>query len=398
MDSLDLALFCDRFLNSSSGFHAAEFSATLEHFPKAAIYTLARKFGEPYDEKNFATNLPFYEKAYPSLKGRVHQMYARLNDSNPASATHALLSIRNGRWQRPRHAYSIFLANAILFCPLWEHLRIPFSFTLYPGGGFQMAEGRSPQGLARIFQSPMFRSVTVTMKNTRDYVRREFNVPEEKIFYLYGGPLPVEDMAKAFAFKKRYPADKPTLDICFVAQRYSAFGIDKGYDRFIAMAVRLRAQFSHLHFHVVGDYDASLWDVQDLGAGINFHGFLPTEKLAAFYARMDLFFSTCRPDILAKGSFDGFPTGAAVEAAAAGVALAASDPLNLNEVFTDTRDIILLKGDVEQDIATLTPWLQTPEKLYMLAAGGREVVLQHFSPEAQMKPRLARLEKLIAAG
>ncbi|MDX2028175.1 MAG: hypothetical protein SFW62_06025 [Alphaproteobacteria bacterium] len=393
-----LALFCDRFLNNSFGFHAAEFNATLEHFPDAVIYTLARKINAPYDEKNFVANLPLYEKTYPAMKGRVRQLHARLDNSKPSEATHSLLSVRRGVWQKPRHAYSIFLANAILFLPLWEYLHIPFSFTLYPGGGFQMSEGRSQKGLERIFCSPMFRSVTVTMKNTLDYIRHEFSVPDEKIFYLYGGPLPVEGADKSFSLKKHYPADKLTLDICFAAHRYSAFGIDKGYDSFIVTAEKLRQKFPYLRFHVVGDYNPAIWDVRSLGDSIEFHGFLPTEELAAFYSRMDLFYSACKPGILGKGTFDGFPTGAAIEGAAAGVALGSSDPLNLNEVFSDAQDIILLKGDPSQDAAILAPYLQAPERLYALAGKGRATVLRHFSRAAQMGPRLSRLEKLIAAG
>jgi glycosyltransferase involved in cell wall biosynthesis len=387
---LDLGLFCDRFLHTLYGFHISEFNATLRHFSNSAVYTLARNLWEPYSPEYFKKNLTAYEKEYPDLKGRANQLYLELDDPDPRYSTYAKVSIK--------HGYCIFGMNAILFLPLWEHLRIPFSFTLYPGGGFQMTPGHCEKGLRQIFASPMFRSVTINMKNTLAYVKETFAVPDDKINYIYGGTVAVDYYQKHALPKKRYPADKETLDICFVANRYTELGVDKGYDKFVEMAHILRKKYDNLRFHVVGNYTPEVLDVKALGDAIKFYGVQPTKWLAGFFSSMDLFFSSSVPHVISRGVFDGFPTTSAVEASVCGVAVASADPLNLNEVFSDGRDMIFIEGSIEAIVAKIASYLLAPEKIYELAEAGQKISLRHFSPDVQLAPRLAHFERLLAKG
>lgn len=390
---IGLGIFCDRFPHTY-GFLLQQYSSLLRHFADARVYSFGRQVFSPYAPDQFGRALHAYGARFADVAERVHPLCPALEPSSPAQAR--LVRLQAQSWLRPRLAYTQFAMNADLFRPLFETLGIPFAFTLNPGGGFRLDNPYSDDRLARTFASPLFRQVIVTYSRTRDYVLSRFKVPENKVTLIHG-TIVLEELLQAGRIPKRlFGRDKDSLDICFVGLRYSATGADKGYDQFIAAAHLLAPILPHLHFHVVGDFDDCVVDVTALTGRITFHGVRDQSWMSAFHAGMDAIVSPNAADHLAKGAFDGFPVTSCIEAGMCGVAVFATDPMGLNEALTPDHEVVIVNRDPRLLADTLAGWLRDPPRLYALAQAGERRFRRHWGEQAQMRPRIQVLERLLA--
>src|SRR4030066_370297 len=66
--------------------------------------------------------------------------------------------------------YCVFINNIYDNLNWLEKFKIPFIFTLYPGGGFQINNEIIDKKLKIVFNSPMFKKVIVTQIFTLDYL------------------------------------------------------------------------------------------------------------------------------------------------------------------------------------------------------------------------------------
>jgi glycosyltransferase involved in cell wall biosynthesis len=369
-----LIIFDDCFPNLLSAFRVAEYNAYLRHFPDTQVYSNALTVT---GGKSFGKLRQEYGAVYPDLVRHVR----RFNHHRKFFG--AL-------------AYTVFLNNVFPFLPAIERHSLPFIFTLYPGGGFQLDDPGSDAKLRRICSSPMLRGIITTQRVTHDYlVSKQFFDPA-RITFIYGGVLPLEKFAGAAALRKRKGADKQTFDLCFVANRYVPRGVDKGYDTFIDVAHRLARQRSDVRFHVVGNFNESDIDISTIRDRITFHGNQFTDWFPAFYASMDLIVSPNVPNRLAPGAFDGFPTGCCIEAGACGTAMVCTDVLNLNVGYKNGEEIVLTSPEPESVYQSIDDLLKSPESLYQLGERGRTATLKLFSNEAQVLPRIALLGQFIS--
>lgn len=399
-----LGLFDDRFPNLLTGFQLREFSGCLDAFPDAVVYSFGRDPFRPYDPREFGRSLAGYHALHPGHAGRVRAFVPELSDPlRPGDSRQVRLRCADGSghpadFAVPQVGYAMFAMNAALFRPLFEHFRIPFCFTLYPGGGFLLDDPHSDAALSRLFASPQFRSVIVTQDLTRDYLRSRFGLPDGAMRLIHGGVVPVDVYRRHAGPRRRYGIDKDTLDLCFVAKRYTPQGTDKGYDLFIAAARLLAPRFPRLRFHVVGNFGPEILDVTALAGRITFHGPRPTRWLAGFFAGMDGIISANRPWRIARGAFDGFPTTACVEAGVCGVAVFATDPLGMNRGLRPDGEIVILDEDAGRIADRLASWLADPERLHRLGRDGQAAFLRLFGEEAQLTPRLEHLRALVEGG
>lgn len=92
--------------------------------------------------------------------------------------------------------YCIFINNIYEFINPLEKFKLPFVFTLYPGGGFQMNDDQSDLKLKRILSSPMFKKVIVTQHVTKDYLITNQFCAEDKITLIFGGVVPQNSLIK----------------------------------------------------------------------------------------------------------------------------------------------------------------------------------------------------------
>jgi hypothetical protein len=347
----------------------------------------------PFRTLEYQHYLSFFDCAVLTLEGwhlwientRFNELAERF--PMPSEKRQRLLSFNEDRDISARLAYVTFLNNAHRLMPYFKARNLPFILQLYPGGGFEIEQPQVDEALRHVLLSDLCRSVIVTQTITRDYILDRIGCDPRKVAWIFGG---VFDSHVRFDFqrdKKLYPTHKNTLDLCFVAQKYVADPAAKGYDEFVEIARRLAPENPHLRFHVVGNYDVEDLPLGEVAERFSFYGRQDSNFFASFYPRMDAIISVNRPFVAGPGAFDGFPTGACIEAGFRGVLNCISDPLNLNQVFTDGEDFILLNSDTDRSVSLLRKLLGDPSQLYTIAYANWRKLLEVFDVDAQLWDR-----------
>lgn len=369
-----LVILDDLFPHLGTAFRIAEYNAYLEHFESAAVYSTASAFPYIGETRSFSTVLAEYESHYPQYKNRVFRFASWRNFESTLT-------------------YTVFINNAFRFIDVAERHRVPLVYTLYPGGGFSLNDPEADARLRRVCSSPSFRAVIVTQRISYEYlVNRELCDPR-RIEFIYGGFGPVDHLTTTNVTKKYYQRDKDTFDICFVAFKYTARGVDKGYDVFVEVAKALSRAHSDIFFHVVGNYDETDIDVSDIRDRMTFYGTRYTEWFPGFYSGMDIIVSPNLPFVLTPGSFDGFPTTSVCEAALCGVAALCTDVLNLNVAFQDRKELVIIPRDIDGICEIVDDYYNNLDELYELAGKGQQAIEKVASYESQIRPRLRLLSK-----
>jgi glycosyltransferase involved in cell wall biosynthesis len=368
-----LAILDNVFPHLLSAFRIAEYNAYLEKWEDASVFSTALGFPALHEMRGFQEVLDEYASRYPQFKGRVRGFDAKSDLED-------------------RLVYTMFLTNADFFLDAIHAYNAPFVFTLYPGGRFQLNDEESDDKLRRVCSSPNLEKVITTQKATHEYLLGKQFCDPAKTEFVYGGVFPLDHLLGQSISKQRYE-DKYTFDVCFVAHKYTERGTDKGYDVFIELAKLLSEAHKDVFFHVVGPFDETDVDVSGIEDRITFYGTRFTEFFPGFYSRMDAIVSPNVPFVLGPGTFDGFPTGACIEAGACGVAVFCTDPLNQNVAFEDGEEIVIVPRDAKAICATLERYHERPEDLCELSIKGQKAFLRVFDMEAQMGPRLRILSE-----
>lgn len=362
------------------GFRNIEINEYLRRLRHMSVYTMHPIKPGPYSwfshgygvtEQVYEENKKGYHSYFPDNNERIHYLKENVKYNF-------------------KLAYSFFLAETYVLLPFYEKNKIPFVFILYPGGAFGLNNVASDKMLEEIFKSDYFRGVIVSQKITKDYLIRKRLCDEVSISYIYGGLVQFkeEDILPKQYFKK----DKETFDICFVAAKYTDEGVDKGYDAFIHTAKILAKQSKDILFHVVGNFTKDDIDVTELGSRIIFYGYQKSSFFPEFYAKMDIMISPNRPHKLYEGNFDGFPL--AVDAGYCGVAMFVSDPLDMNEAFTNHHDIVIIPVNPKKIAEMVMRYYTNTKELYKLSEAGAIASRKLFSIEHQVGERLSVFNKI----
>jgi glycosyltransferase involved in cell wall biosynthesis len=370
----DLIILDDTFPHLLSSFRIAEFNAYLSDYRKAKVYSTGTSFSALGDKRSFREICDEYDKYYPDLSGRTFLLTEKTR-------------------LRAQLIYFVFLQNARAFMNFLTESKVPFVFTLYPGGGFQMGERHSDQALHTICSLPNLGKIITTQKVTHEYLRN-FLAPD-RVEFVYGGVFPSNQLARGGFPRRYYQQDKQTFDICFVAFKYMAGGVDKGYPVFLEVARKLARAHDDIRFHVVGPYDETDIRVDDLAGKIQFYGARRTDFFPEFYSRMDLVLAPTVPFTLLPGAFDGFPPGGCIEAGLCGVAVFCTDPLNQNIAFKDGEEIVIVPRDVEEICELIEKYYTAYGALVELAQRGQKVFKTAFAIETQLEKRLAILSQYL---
>ncbi len=364
-----IVIFDDIFPHLLSAFRIAEFNYYLKNFKNAQIFTDPKAFAYINEKRSFNQVKAEYESYYPEYKERIH-----LFNKNIEYAFDL--------------AYMIFLNNAFRFIDVIEKNNIPFVFTLYPGGGFELYNKYSDEKLKRICASPNLKKIIVTQSITKNYLLERGFINSNKIEFIYGGVLPSDLLNTELVKKKYYKSDKNTFDICFVANKYMPKGINKGYDVFIEVANKLNKIFDDIKFHVVGNYDENDIDVKEISDRITFYGIRNTKFFPDFYSKMDIILSPNLPYILSEGNFDGFPTGCCIEAGLSQVAVFCTDELKLNNTLKEREEIVIIKHDSDSITDIIKYYYNHPNELYIIGQKGQTKFKKVFDIKNQMSPRM----------
>ena len=287
--------------------------------------------------------------------------------------------------------YGLFLYNTYNYIlPIAEKYKIPFAFTLYPGGRFSLNDSKSDLQLKRIFASKYFKKVIVTQRVTYNYLIDNNLCGRDKIAYIFGGILREQDLNR----KIDHNIQKNKLNICFTAFKYSKFGEDKGYDVFIKIVERYKNN-SNINFHVVGNFDEKVIPIEKV-ENLKFYGIKEPEWFYDFYKNIDMIISPNIPGKINNGSFDGFPTSCVLEAGLNEVAMFCTDDLKQNDNhFKDGRDIIIIKHDVEEICAKIDYYSKHKEELIDLGKNGRAKIQEVYGYNSQIKPRINIINEIM---
>jgi glycosyltransferase involved in cell wall biosynthesis len=175
-----------------------------------------------------------------------------------------------------------------------------------------------------------------------------------------------------------------------------AMGKDKGYDIFIQVAKELLKRGNCFRFHVVGNYDESDIDVSEIRSYIQFYGTRTSDLFSEYYLNKDLILSPNRPFVLAKGAFDGIPTGSALEAGACGVAMFCSDQLKLTDgVFAHGENIVIIATETDSIVNEVWRYREDPGKMYLIGEKGRNTIKEMYGSQRQLESRTQIIQEVI---
>lgn len=376
-ESYDLVIIDDIFPSDMSGFRYQEFTSYLQKIKNTKILCTGTAI-EGYLKQNTDEVIIEYKRRFPHLSQNV---------------------CRYDFW-RPilcKLMYFVFPVNAYNALPIIEFYGIPFVFTLYPGGGFALDNSESDIRLKKLMASPLFKKVIVTQQVTYDYLLNKKYCTSDKIEFIFGGVMPLIEYNKAkFYTKERYGFEKKVMDICFIAQKYSKYGEDKGYDIFIETAKILCKMHENIYFHVVGGFDERVIDISSLKDRITFYGQLNLGDFDSFLTDKDIIVSPNIDGKLSKGTFDGFPTGSCVEAGLRKTAIFCTDPLDLNgNRLVDSEEIVIIPHDAKEISEKIELYYNNTELLKSIGEKGQEKLLYLYSYEYQIAPRIKLLKEEI---
>ncbi|UWY28617.1 glycosyltransferase [Flavobacterium sp. TR2] len=373
----DLLIFDDIFPHPISGFRLEEFTFLLNCLKKSKIVVLPTAYR--------FINTPVVEH-----KKHIKEFESQFKLKNKVKLRKGFLNIN------AKVFYCVFLHNISRNLSWLEKHKIPFIFTLYPGGGFELEESKSDNELKKVCESPMFRKVIVTQQITYDYLLKKNICKAESIKFIFGCVVPQISMIKDLVNKKSYLINKKTFDICFCAAKYTPTGKDKGYDVFIEFAKMIALRYDFVKFHIIGGFSESDIDVSDIENKTKFYGYQNFEALGGIYQTMDVLVSPNKAFKLGKGGFDGFPLGTVVEAALNGVVVLIADELKQNSLFIQNEDLIIIDSTSESIMKHIVELIENPQKLYGISQKGRQKFREIYSNEIQMSPRITLIKSEIA--
>ncbi|MCC7528086.1 MAG: glycosyltransferase family 4 protein [Candidatus Melainabacteria bacterium] len=371
----DLVVFDDAFPVKLSAFRFAEYTELLKTFPNCHVVTNASSEGFISKSRSISELLDEYAKEFPELAKRVHR--------SPQVVE-----------LKAKLAYCVFLSLVHHYLPIFESQNIPFVFTLYPGGLFELNQPNSDAMLKRVFSSPQFRKVIVTQRIVKDYLLANRFCKAEQVAEIIG--CVTLDNSSNSKTKRYFGREKSTKDICMVAHKYHARGLDKGYDVFIEVAKELSVRMPDAYFHVVGGFTASDISVCGIEGRIRFYGTLEVEELQDFFLSMDAIVSPNVHGVHSPGQFDGFPTACCIEAGLNGVVPFCTDFLKQNTVLEEGKDIILIDRNVCSIANILEDKLSDMDNFYQTSRRVKQTFSRVFGYEGQIQPRIDVLKEQLS--
>lgn len=295
---------------------------------------------------------------------------------------------------KAKGAYLMFLYNAYLAHKFLEKNKIPFVFTLFPGGGFCLNQPFSDYMLKSVCKSSMLRGIYCPQKIVYEYIIKKGYISKDKLFYKYGGgffQMSISDIKE----KKYYKQQKQTFDIAFVAYRYMPKGIDKGFDLFLEVANIIIKKYPFVHFHNVGtnglfDYTNQYSNLKN---NLHHYGSQKSSFFPEFYSKIDIVLSPNRSNVLRPGAFDGFPM--AVEGSFCGSALFISNPENVQTEYKDKKHLVIIQTDVQDIVKKIEYYIHNLDQLYDISKAGQLLTQKIFDINKQKKDRNEFIEKYL---
>lgn len=369
---LKLAIYDDLFPYIVSGFRLAELQSYLELDSRIEICTTLSSLG------------------WLGVNQTKREVVKEWKKSSGKDFARQVRVIESGKDIPQAHAiYSIFLNNIYDVIDEIESRNISFAFTLYPGGGFALHDENSDLKLERVLRSPNLFKAIVTQPVTLDYLKEKFPYSLEKVEYIFGGVLP----SSGVLVTRKSSGD---LRIVFCANKYHPQGLDKGFDLFVDAMNKLADLEVKFSAHIIGPWHSEDIDYASRRKHFIFHGVVASTELQSMLSNFDLAVFPTRSNELGNGTFDGFPTGSAIEAGLAGCVVLTTNPLNQKCPLVPDADYFVIEACTNSIV----------DRILNLAGGDRNTLdsfrlhsshafSKMFSLETQMQPRINLVNELI---
>lgn len=375
---LDLMIIDNVFPNELSPFSYEEISSYLYHFEKSCAFCTYLAGGS-LGKETLREGIQKYRQKHLEIATKVTDF------------TYEKVSKKNTKL-----VYLIFKSTALFYYDLLKRKKWDFVFELYPGGGLFFDDSVCDKELKKLMKLKGFKKVIVTQEPVKQYLIKKKLCREDQIELIFGVVMNNTEIVKEYKKKAFYGKGKKHCDIVFMAHKYSELGRDKGYDLFIEVAKKLCKKYDNIYFHVIGNFNESVIDVTDIQDRIKFYGTVEKSEFDQFFQDKDMIISPNRPGVLAKGAFDGFPTASCTEAGIRETVMLCSDMLNMHEnYYVDNEDIIIIKNDSDDIMKKVEYLYNNPEKIKEIAQNSRKKILELYSYDAQIKPRIELLENII---
>lgn len=368
----DIVIFDDFLPSSLSPWRSYEFHEIAKNFKKVKIICDATTFQNYNQGKSFEENFKLLKEQYPFFKNVISK-------TKKHSKVKADL------------AYTLFYNNIIKHFDYIEENKIPFAFTLYPGGGFVFNDKAINENLKKICSSNLFKGVVVNQYITKEYLIEKGITVEDKITLIPGVSLNLNGDFKSVE------KDNSVIKIVFFANKYTVGGKDKGFDVFQRIIFQLIENKQNILPVVIGNFSKDDLEIKELSDKIIFKGVLNEAAYQKELESTHIFISPNQPNILAPGAFDGFPLSTAIAAALANNVLFLTDHFNESEKigFIDKVDYFKLTNSLEDNISLIEKVIDNINLIKEISQNGKNKTLNLYSFNNQIQPRIEFLKKCL---
>lgn len=366
----NIVIFDDFLPSNLSPWRSYEFHEIVKHFEKVKIICDTTTYQHYNQGKSFKENFKLLKQQYPFFNKAIVK-------------TNKHLKIKSDL------AYTLFYNNIIKHFDFIEENKIPFAFTLYPGGGFVLNDKGINDNLKKICSSKFFKGLIVNQHVTKEYLIENNITTADKINLIPGVSL---NLVGDFKFiEKEYSVIK----IVFFANKYTEGGKDKGFDVFQNIVFQLIQNKQNIIPVVIGNFSNDDLIFNELIDKVVFKGVLNEAEYQKELETTHIFISPNQPNILAPGAFDGFPLSTAVAASLANNVLFLTDYYNEAEKigFIDGLDFYKLTNSLTENVTLIESVIANNELMKEISQNGKNKTLNLYSFNNQIQPRIEFLKK-----
>lgn len=369
----DIIIFDDILPSNLSPWRNYEYENLCKEFPNTYIYTDLTSYKGYTLNYSFDENNEHLVSHYPFLKNKIKKLKKTSNF-------------------RAKLGYTLFYNNVIRNIKYFERYSIPFVFTLYPGGGFELNNKEVNDNLKKIFDSDLFRGVIVNQYVIKEYLIANNLVEESKIKLIFGVSLNISNIGKE-TIHKNYDSIK----ILFFANKYSEKGKDKGFDKFQEIAKSLLNQNKNIEFIVIGNFNIKDLDFPELNDFFTFKGVLIESEYNKILEITHFIISPNAPFILNQGAFDGFPLSTCIAASNFDNVLIMSDYFSESQKINliDGIDYIKFDSNIDEVANIILGLISDKSEMNKIATNGKQKIKALYSFESQIKPRIEFFNKIL---
>ncbi|MEO8517210.1 MAG: hypothetical protein ABI426_10710 [Flavobacterium sp.] len=374
-NSKGIIILDDILPSTLSPWRSYEYAELSKVFNNSRILTDSTTFQNYCQNKSFNENLKMLTENYPSLRNKISKLKFSSNLNSEIT-------------------YMLFYNNIKKHFEVLNRNKNPFTFTLYPGGGFGFDDAAVDENLKRYFDSKQFRSVIINQNCTKKYLIEKQLCDPNQINLISGVPLNLNTPEiQNFEYQK----NTEKTAILFFANKYMPDGSDKGFDVFQKIALALLDKKDQFEFIVIGGFGKNDLTDKKLEDVIIFKGILDEFEFESILKETHILISANQPFILSKNAFDGFPLATCVTASLFGNVNFMTDYFNESDYLElrDGQDFIKINSNVDEIITKIMTLHQEKDLLKKIAENGRNKMLHLYSFEKQITPRIDHFKKIL---